>query len=353
MRINYKFINRLLRAYGVTSRKPNRKFKVSRETLSQRAKLYWLSTARVRKLIQLAHGYDPVFTNVDQSHFHMNETGSCADNTLVEEGCPTVPLHQKHTATRQRCSLNSVTHSDEDEIRRELPGFEMMFKKEEEAEENVVQDLNAFVVNQNLDFRVSVVTGTSESYKEEDILEFLEKWLKKWPHGDNRRRWEIFVLDAYAPGLTRNCQHKCWERGYVLIWHGGGSSMVTQTNDTDLHQEVRKRFVAAQEVLQVRKMQKEEGGVAEESREDNLKIMIDVMRDPELHIKAAKGYKRTGTTVSLDGQEDHLIVRDAKAFWDENDMRNKITSAVADVERRWNDGTLKWNFQDVMSLIHP
>ena len=89
------------------------------------------------------------------------------------------------------------------------------------------------------------------------------------------------------------------------------------------------------------------------SREDNLQIMIDVMSDPELHLQAAKGYKKTGTTVSLDGEEDHLIVREAKTFWDENDMRNKITSAVADVEKRWNDGTMRWTFQDVMSLIYP
>ena len=92
--------------------------------------------------------------------------------------------------------------------------------------------------------------------------------------------------------------------------------------------------------------------MADLSREDNLQIMIDVMSDPELHLQAAKGYKKTGATVRLDGEEDHLIVREAKTFWDENDMRNKINAAVADVERRWNDGTLKWNFKDVQSLIH-
>ena len=70
-----------------------------------------------------------------------------------------MPLHEKHAATRQRCSLNSVTHSDEDAIRRGLPGFEMLFAAEEQTDD--FQDLNAFVVNQDLDFRVSVVTGTS------------------------------------------------------------------------------------------------------------------------------------------------------------------------------------------------
>ena len=154
--------------------------------MSQRAKLYWLSTAQVRKLIQLKFGYDPAFTNVDQSPFHMNESGSCENNTIVLKGCPTVPLHENHAATRQRYSLNSVTHSDEAEINRQLPGFEMMFKAEKEKK--VFHELNAYVASQNLDFRVSVVTGNSGSYKEEDILEFLEKWLKKWPNGDDRRR---------------------------------------------------------------------------------------------------------------------------------------------------------------------
>ena len=39
---------------------------------------------------------------------------------------------KKHAPTRQRYSLTSVTHSDEDAIRRELLGFEMMFRAEKE-----------------------------------------------------------------------------------------------------------------------------------------------------------------------------------------------------------------------------
>ena len=78
----------------------------------------------------------------------------------------------------------------------------------------------------------------------------------------------------------------------MLITHGGGSSMLLQTNDTDLHQEVRKRFVEQQEMLQVRKIRAEGGGMADLSREENLAIMIDVMSDPDLHLQAAKGYKK-------------------------------------------------------------
>ncbi len=46
-----------------------------------------------------------------------------------------------------------------------------------EKEKQVFEALNAYVVEQGLDFRVSVITGPSGSYKEEDILAFLDQTL--------------------------------------------------------------------------------------------------------------------------------------------------------------------------------
>ena len=40
--------------------------------------------------------------------------------------------------------------------------------------------------------------------------------------------------------------------------------------------------------------------------------MVEVMSDVELHIKASKGYKYTGTTVALDDAEDKLICREMR-----------------------------------------
>ena len=50
------------------------------------------------------------------------------------------------------------------------------------------------------------------------------------------------LLDAYAPGLTNNIQRLCWQRGYIVVTHGGGASMIVQTNDTGLHKDVRANF---------------------------------------------------------------------------------------------------------------
>ena len=161
------------------------------------------------------------------------------------------------------------------------------------------------------------------------------------------------LLDAYAPGLTDNVQRLCWTRGDIAITHGGGASMVAQTNDTDHHAHVRKRFIELQTELQIRKARRMGGGMVDVTTEENIDIVIRVMDDVELHLKACRGYKYTGTTVSLDGQEDGQIRREAGEFWREMGMRKVIDSAVADVKKKFAAGELPWNYKTVQSLITP
>ena len=347
VQVDGRWLNELLAEYRLSSRKPNRKFKVPRWVLAERLMMFWLAGARVRKLAILTFGYDPVFRNVDQSPFHGNEAGSAACNTIALQGAPTVPLIENHAATRDRVSLNSVTDSSPERISQELPGFELMFRAEGKIKE---KKLAAYVASKGLPFKVSVVTGPSGSYREHDILDFLEKWLLPWGPG---RQWEFFCLDAYAPGLTDNVQRLCWSRGYIELTHGGGASMVAQTNDTDHHAHVRKRFIELQTHLMIKKARSMGGGMVDLNDEENIDIMIEVMSDRNLHLQASVGYKYTGTNVALDGSEDTRIVREAKDFWQELKMRKKIDAAVAEVETNFKAGLLPWTFKTVKSLIPP
>lgn len=342
-----RWLNELLDEYRVSDRKPNRKFKVPRSVLKERLEIWWVVVARLRILVFLHFGYEPVAKNIDQSPFHGNEAGSQACNTLALKGAPTVPLLENHAATRERWSLNSITDSSLERIQQRLPGFEIMFKADGKQLE---ARLKAYVVQKGVPFRCTVVTGPSGSYKEGDILNFLEEHLDAW--GPNRR-WEFVFLDAYAPGLTDNVQRLCWTRGYILVTHGGGASMVAQTNDTDHHQHVRKRFIDKQTALVISKARRAGGGLVDLTKEENIDIMIEVMSDPELHLRASRGYKYTGTMVALDGSEDKLICREAKDFWIESKMRQKIDSAVADVKEKYHAGLLPWNYATVQSLITP
>lgn len=168
-----------------------------------------------------------------------------------------------------------------------------------------------YVFSKGLPFNLTVVTGNSGSHKEEDILSFLDNRLMHWRR---TRRWEIFLLDAYAPGLADNVQRFCWSRGYALITHGGGASGVAQTNGADHHLHCRKRFIKLQHDRMIKKARVQCGGMADWLREENIDIMIEVVSGEKLHLQACDGYKHTGTTVAFDKREDDLICREAKRF---------------------------------------
>ena len=129
--------------------------------------------------------------------------------------------------------------------------------------------------------------------------------------------------------------------------------MVAQTNDTDHHKHVRQRFIELQTILMIKKARTKGGGMVDLTPEENIDIMIEVMSDPNVHVQASRGYKYTGTTVALDGTEDRMICREAKDFWDELKMRKLINSAVAEVEQKFIDGKLPWNYKTVKSLMPP
>ena len=340
VQVNGVWLNSFLAEYRLTSRRPNRKFKVPRAVLAERLNIFWIVTAKLRKLIILTFGYEPKFRNVDQFPFHGNEAGSAECNTITLKGAPTVPLVENHVATRERWSLNSVTDSSPERISNELPGFELMFKVEGKVKE---ARLKAYVASKGTPFKVSVVTGPSGSYREHDIFICLEEWMLPWGPG---REWEFFLLDAYAPGLTDNVQRLCWNRGYICVTHGGGASSVAQTNDTDHHLHVRKRFIELQTDLMIKKARRMGGGLVDLTPEENIDIMIQVMSDKSLRLQASKGYTFTGTTVALDGTEDCKICREAKDFWQELGMRKLINSAVAEVEAQHTAGNLPWTYQN-------
>ena len=91
--------------------------------MADRLRRFWVALFCIRYFIFLRFGYWAKMRNIDQSPFHGNEACSAATNTLALKGAPTVPLIENHAATRERWSLNSVTESCQDRIKRRLPGF--------------------------------------------------------------------------------------------------------------------------------------------------------------------------------------------------------------------------------------
>ena len=143
--------------------------------------------------------------------------------------------------------------------------------------------------------------------------------------------------------------------GCVSVTHGGGASMIAQTNDTEIHKPIRKHDVEIQSETVLTTTSCGGGRLkdTETTDEECIAIMAEVMSGLDLHVQGCNGYKHTGTTNAFDGSEDHIIANDAKIFWDELGMRERITPAVADLEKRYNDGTLPWEWKVVQREIIP
>ena len=126
-----------------------------------------------------------------------------------------------------------------------------------------------------------------------------------------------------------------------------------RTNDVRLHQHVRKRFIELQTALFIKKARRAGGGLVDVTREENIDLMIQVWHDEKLHLAACHSYKETGTMVALDGSEDNKLSMEAKDFWNELHMREKLDLALADIEDRYRAGKLIWCFKTVQQLITP
>ena len=69
---------------------------------------------------------------------------------------------------------------------------------------------------------VSVATSSSGSYKEDDILNFLDTHLSRGGPQSRARYWRIMFADDFGAHKRETVRRLCWQRGYVLICHPGG-----------------------------------------------------------------------------------------------------------------------------------
>ena len=333
--------------YGLVLRSPNRQYKVPQEVQYERLEIMWLNCAKIRKLCTLALGYDPEFENWDQSPFHDNEVGARQCKTLAIVGQNKVPVIESASATHSRWTLNVTTFSDKERIRAgELPYAECMYKYDGQQ---VRQRIQSYVRSRGYETWLSVTTSPSGSYREHDILDFLERHL---PLMTPTRPWRVIMADDYGPHKTDNVKNITWSRGYVQLVHGGGTTPVAQTPDTDLNQHTRREYTDAEANLLIGQMRLGVK-VPKLTPEESIDVMHSVLSQSRLHLAAADGYKKTGITVALDGSEDHLIQREAREAWNDRGMRAKINEAIQKVEREHLAGRLKWCRRDVQRLISP
>ena len=338
--------------YGLSLRKANRRFSVPRHVLKERLQLFWVTLFRIRKLAVLTLGYEPLMLNFDQSPYHHNESGSQDKATLGVRGS-TVPVVEGNCDVRSRWTANLTTCSDKTAVAAgSFHPAECMFKGARDG--SVHKRLNEHRRQRGFPSWFTVSMSESGSYREHDVIAFLKRILEPMTEG---RDWRIIFADDYRAHKTENVFHLCWERGYVLIVHGGGATPVAQTPDTDLNEDVRRLYGNREAALLMEKMRYGQI-VPKLSHEECMDLMWGVLSDADLWQRAAQGYKKVGQSIDLHGSEDNQIVREAAKFWNEvttdgfPNMRAKVDAEMADVLENYEAGHIKWNQYYVRRLIN-
>ena len=287
------------RQYGVSFRKPNRRYKISRTGLLRRLLIFWMNNIRVRHFARRVLGYDvgQHCDNCDQKGWFMNHAGSKEAATLELAGAPVVALLENHAHTRMRLSIMTWTTNSLAAFPNGLP-LEVCFKVLSGGS-SILEHL------QLLPGAFSVRCSDSGSYREEHVFAFLELHL---PVVDDARRgpggWCLLYLDIYSGHLSRRIWDLRWERQYILLYHGGGCTGLTQPSDLWLHYVLEQKLSDLEACAFLLHQLLRPGTVPSLTRQEVLKNIMAAWRHDIPHDRSVKWCLKVGLTIALDGSED-------------------------------------------------
>ncbi len=342
--VGYMWLSRWKRDFRVSLRQPNRKWGVPRHILEERLEITWLNVARVRRAIQLVFGYDPEMLGFDQSPFHMNEVGSQNAGSLAIRGCGPMALKEGHAATRERWTANAMVYSRPGG---RIPPLQILFRASGGGGLLVPRLRRAVPPWAPW---LSVSACESGSYDEVRVLDYLAWVLEPATEG---RDWRILLVDAFLAQTTEAVRRFAWGRKYVLVVIGGGCTGTIQVNDTDLHQILKKHYVEMEAADALMQSRLRPSSCPVPRKEDCIQWMAQVWGRPELHSAVAEGWQKTGLGCDLRGVQDHLIVKEAGAFWRALGMTGKRAAACRIVEGEIAAARLGWSYEEVTGLVVP
>jgi hypothetical protein len=58
--------------------------------------------------------------------------------------------------------------------------------------------------------------------------------------------WRLLYLDAFKPHLDESVASALWVKGFIPVYHGGGTTGVAQVNDTDCHGSFQREYLAVE-----------------------------------------------------------------------------------------------------------
>ena len=139
--------------------------------------------------------------------------------------------------------------------------------------------------------------------------------------------------------MGKEIEDYCWECGYVLVYHYGGTTSVMQVPDTHLHQPFSSLYLEVEQAKFTKRQEFDPGNV-NRTLQEVLDDVITVWRAMD-HMKGVNGHWETGVANKLDGTQDDRITGEALEVWKRQRVDILRTAAIKDVNAIVESGGLK------------
>ena len=113
----------------------------------------------------------------------------------------------------------------------------------------------------------------------------------------------ILMMDSYAAHLTKAVSDLAWRRGYIVLYHYGGTTALAQVNDTHLHAPFSRLY---QELEGACFLRRQEKNGSKDIGRANQEVIDDICETWRVldHGQVATGHLHVGLTNKLDGSQD-------------------------------------------------
>ena len=339
--ITYAWVRGWRREYGISLRRPNTKFKLSRANLLLRVQYMWRANLRIRFLAWYCLGISVNVWGMDQKPLYMNEGGHKNLPICEFAGAELAVAKDNVAQTRERVSCMTTVSSAKAEASASLP-VALCFKgKTDRVLRRLPKNLSETLIYQ---------FSPKGSYRSEHVVEFLERALPEWtPERAAAKDWRILYLDAYAAHFAQEVVEAAWRRGFVVLWHGAGTTGLLQVNDTHLHAML-ERVYLEMEAESFSFQQYWDPTNINRQREDVARDLVSTWAAVD-HKKAADGHASNGLTGNLFGpSESYRLRNEVREVWDAVEGDQMRSDIGEEIREKVESGEYRWDWETIQKL---
>jgi hypothetical protein len=391
--LDYNWLRRWRRFFGISWRQVNLRFKISRTKLLSRLRVFWSNCLRVRFIHEfLEPGGELVWEGMDQKPCWF--TAASQDKTLAVRGAlkvavkENVPMTRSRFTAMTRCRFPTPPTDGRElavlfraasggaQIREELrvpDGVLLQFQEKGSYRLADVLDYFRWVIDRSRlpapgpegvapgQEGAEGVAGGEAGADEvpEGVHAGLEgaaavegvaagqagaEGVAAGPAGregmaagqgeaerqEGPGRRVVYLLDWFAPHLADDVTKLVHHHGHAVLRIGGGLTGLVQVEDTHAHGPMTKAYKARETMDAHVQLRVRPDKLPSTSRQTVMERALLSWRDVN-HMAASQGFISNGICNKLDGSEDDLLSLEVAEFWEELDMDAKRKAILEEV----------------------